>query len=241
MSADITFSRESLDKYLNEFAKEFRKRNGKLHVELILVGGAAVIINYGFRDMTTDIDAISSASYSMKESILAVADKYGLPNGWLNSDFTKTASYSKKLVQYSKPYKTFAHVVEVRTITSEHLIAMKLVSGRRYKVDLSDIIGIVNEEKKSGHTITFDEVNQAIKDIYGGWDKVNDYSKEVLNEALAAKDLDRYFTNVRNKELETREAIITARQASDGRLSKEDVNDIIDLLDKKIYADTNTK
>lgn len=40
MSADRTFTRENLDYYLKELAKEFRKRNGKKPAELILVGGA---------------------------------------------------------------------------------------------------------------------------------------------------------------------------------------------------------
>lgn len=46
--------------YLKELAKEYKKRNKNVPAELILVGGASVLINYGFREMTTDIDAITS-------------------------------------------------------------------------------------------------------------------------------------------------------------------------------------
>ena len=53
------FTRENLDTYLKELAKEFRKLNGKdMPAEIILIGGAAILANYGFRDMTTDVDAI---------------------------------------------------------------------------------------------------------------------------------------------------------------------------------------
>ena len=55
MSVEKPFTRENLDYYLRELAKEFRKRNGKsTPAEIILVGGAAVLANYGFRDMTYD-------------------------------------------------------------------------------------------------------------------------------------------------------------------------------------------
>ena len=47
------------------------------------------------------MDAIIKASSSMKDAINYVGDKYDLPVGWLNSDFTHTSSYSPKLVQYS--------------------------------------------------------------------------------------------------------------------------------------------
>ena len=104
--------------------------------ELILIGGASVLINYGFRNMTTDIDAVIEASSLMKEAINHVGDLYGLPNGWLNADFTKTVSYSEKLSQFSVYYKTYANVVTIRTIKAEYLIAMKLRSCRQYKSDL---------------------------------------------------------------------------------------------------------
>lgn len=97
--------------------------------------------------MTYDIDAIIHAFSSMKEAINVVGDELGLPNGWLNSDFTKTASYSPKLLQYSKFYKRFGYVLDVRTVSREYLVAMKLMSGRKYKNDLSDIIGILYEEQ----------------------------------------------------------------------------------------------
>ena len=52
MSADKPFTRENLDSYLMELAKEFRKKNGsRMPAEIILIGGASILINYGFREM----------------------------------------------------------------------------------------------------------------------------------------------------------------------------------------------
>ena len=54
MSADKPFTKENLDSYLKELAKEFRKKNGTgMPAEIILIGGASILINYGFREMTS--------------------------------------------------------------------------------------------------------------------------------------------------------------------------------------------
>lgn len=153
MSPDqvFEFTRKDIDTYLKAVAKEFRKISGKdVPAELILVRGASVLINYGFRNMTTDIDALIMASSSMKDAINAIGDRYSLPNGWLNMDFENTSSYTTKLIQFSEYYRTYSNIVTIRTVSAEFLIAMKLRSGRQYKNDLSDILGILAEHEKKG-------------------------------------------------------------------------------------------
>ena len=87
---DRPFTKEILDQYLKELAKEYRRINGKsMPAEIILIGGASVIMNYGFREMTYDTDALIHAASSMKEAINTVGDRNGLPNGWMNDDFRK--------------------------------------------------------------------------------------------------------------------------------------------------------
>ena len=65
-----SFTKDNLENYLKELAKEYRKLVGKdMPAEIVLVGGAAILTNYGFRDMTTDVDAIIHAASSMKDAI----------------------------------------------------------------------------------------------------------------------------------------------------------------------------
>ena len=72
-----TFTKENLDNYLKELAKEYRKLAGKdMPAEIVLVGGAAILTNYGFRNMTTDVDAVIHAASSMKDAINKVGDKF---------------------------------------------------------------------------------------------------------------------------------------------------------------------
>ena len=80
------FTKENIDLYLKEAAKEYRKLIGKkMPAELILIGGASVLINYGFRNATTDIDALILAASAMKDAVSHVRDRFGLPTGWLNA------------------------------------------------------------------------------------------------------------------------------------------------------------
>lgn len=82
------FTKGDIDFYLKKIGKEFRKLNGnKMSAEIILIGGAAVLVNYGFRDNTYDFDAIIKASSAMKEAINHVGDELGLPNGWFNRPY----------------------------------------------------------------------------------------------------------------------------------------------------------
>jgi len=59
MSSERTFSQSTLDSYLRELARELRRIGGNAtQVEIILIGGASILANYDFRDMTRDMDAI---------------------------------------------------------------------------------------------------------------------------------------------------------------------------------------
>lgn len=176
--SETPFTKDNLDSYLKELAKEFRKINGsRTPAEITLIGGAAVLVNYGFREMTYDVDAIIQASSSMKDAINHVGDRMGLPNGWLNTDFVRTTSYTPKLTQYSKYYKTFSNVLQVRTISAEYLIVMKLMAGRQYKNDLSDVVGILLEQKTTEKEIGLDAIKRAANELYGGYENLPDSSR----------------------------------------------------------------
>ena len=75
------FTKENIDLYLRELAKEYRKQIGKaMPAELVLIGGASILINYGFRNMTTDVDAIlrgaSAAVRRWHDSISALSSAW---------------------------------------------------------------------------------------------------------------------------------------------------------------------
>jgi len=229
--AEKTFTKDNLDTYLKELAKEFRRLNGKaMPAEIILIGGAAVLANYGFREMTTDIDALIHASSAMKEAINHVGDRYGLPNGWLNADFMQTASYSPHLDEFSVYYKTFSNVLQIRTVSGEYLIAMKLRSGRKYKNDLSDIIGILAEHEKAGKPLTLEKIDKAVTDLYGGWDSFPSDSKEFITEAVNCGNYAELYASITTQEQSSKTALLKFEKYYPGVTNEANANDILRAL-----------
>lgn len=230
----IEFTKENLDFYLKEIAKAYRKLVGKkMPAELILIGGASVLINYGFRNMTTDIDALIQAASGMKDAINSVGDRFGLSKDWLNADFKKTDSYTPKIMQYSKYYRTFSNVLTIRTVSAEYLIAMKLRSGRQYKNDLSDVIGILFEHEHRGEPISMDQIQQAVCDLYGGWDVLPDQSKAFIENVMRNGDLEQMHTTISKGEKEARRMLIDFEQNYPGVTTSANVNEILDSLKKR--------
>ena len=153
-----SFRRRDIDELCYLIAREYKKSNkNNPGIEIILVGGASVLLNYNFREETTDLDSLIRASSSIKDVIKHISKEKQLPDNWINDDFRKTNSYSDKLVLHSKFYKRFCDCLDVRTVSGEYLLAMKLRSFRNYKNDISDIVDILKKQKEFKQPITIDE------------------------------------------------------------------------------------
>ena len=234
MSANEPFTKDNLDLYLKELAKVFRRLNGKeMPAEIILIGGASVLANYGFRDMTYDVDAVIMASSVMKEAISQVGDIFHLPNGWLNTDFDRTSSFSPKLVEFSKYYKRFSNVLTVRTISAEYLIAMKLMSGRKYKNDISDIAGILLEHEKRGNPITLEQIRLACTNLYGSFDRIPRDSVSILEDILASRSLEDLYRQLRKEEKDNMAILIDFNGNHPGEAAGDNVDALLKLLQAK--------
>ncbi len=234
MSANSPFTKENLDSYLKELAKEFRKKNGtQMSAEIILIGGASILINYGFREMTYDMDAIIKSSGAMKEAINIVGDRLGLPVGWLNTDFVYTNSYTPRLVEHSKYYKTFSNVVQIRTVSAEYLVAMKLMAGRQYKNDLSDIIGVLIEQEERGESLSFEKIQKAVVDLYDSYEKIPETSRTFLEAVYKKEDLHDFYKQCRELEQENRDVLLTFQEDYPCALNSDNLADILKAAEVK--------
>jgi hypothetical protein len=114
-AADLTAALEALAAELSA--------TGRPH-ELIVVGGAAVVLGYGAARTTRDIDVYQLDS-DVRAAAHAVAAGLGLPDGWLSDGaraFMRTASKGKRL--FERP------LLAVFAVSTEQLLAMKLCAGR---------------------------------------------------------------------------------------------------------------
>ncbi|MBR6089008.1 MAG: hypothetical protein IKP86_03680 [Anaerolineaceae bacterium] len=183
--------------------------------------------------MTTDIDAMIIAASSMKEAINSVGDRYDLPNGWLNADFKNTSSYTPNLFRYSEYYRTYSNVVSIRTVSAEYLIAMKLRSGRQYKNDLSDILGILAEHEKRGIPLNLDQIKKAFIDLYGNWDLISDSSRTFVENIMKKRNFEEQYKEVVREELDNNILLTEFENHYPGAVKTANADDIILLLRKK--------
>lgn len=198
-------SKKEIDALFLEIAKELKKKlkGKKFSYELVIVGGASILLNYSFRMSTIDIDCVDVNDALMNEIINTVGDKHNLPSGWINTDFLKTNSYSPKLVQYSSFYKSYLNdTLIIRTIKDEYLIAMKMVSARKYKNDYSDIYGIIKENP----TLNLDKILNAFNHLYGQSISIDDDMINFIKSVFDSK-VDNY-NQIRTSEKNEKEALI---------------------------------
>lgn len=228
MFVNKPFTKENLDIYLKELAKEFRKKNGtKMPAEIILIGGASILINYGFREMTYDIDAIIKSSGVMKDAINVVGDKLELPVGWLNTDFVNIKSYTPRLIEHSNYYKTFANVLHIRTVSAEYLVAMKLMAGRQYKNDLSDIVGVLIEQEERNNPLCFDTIKKAIVDLYDSYDKIPEDSRTFIEAIYQKDDLHEFYNKCKKIEEENKDNLVDFQEDYPGVLNVDNLEYIL--------------
>ena len=201
----LSLTKSQLESIFKDLAKQLKSklRGNNFSYELIIVGGASILLNYSFRMSTIDIDCLDVNDALMNEVVNEVGEKHNLPNGWINTDFIKTNSYTPKLIQYSSFYKSYSNgTLVIRTIKDEYLVAMKMVAARNYQHDISDIYGIIVENKR----ITFEAIEKAIIDLYGSLNIVENRVIEFVKDIFINPSI-RYI-DIKNKEDKNKEVLI---------------------------------
>ncbi|MBQ8197952.1 MAG: hypothetical protein IJZ76_00790 [Lachnospiraceae bacterium] len=238
-SSDKTLiTKENAYPILKAFAKEYKKQNGtSAPVELVIVGGGSILLNYGFREATQYFDIMVQSMGLIKNVSYRIADLYNLPDNWLNSDFMRTASYSDKLREVSKHFCSFNNgSLEFRTVNGEYLIAMKMVSAREYRNDISDVIGIIIYMKNELENFSMDRINHAIEFLYGRrenvikedvYDKVKEYSK------WSVAELEKEYEVLTQVEKQTKQDLININEKYQGVVEEESIDTVIEGLRRR--------
>lgn len=230
------FDKEEIHRYLLELGKAYRKMYGKhTPAEIVIVGGSAILMGYSFRTTTQDVDALLHAASGIKDAARIVADRFDLPGDWLNADFCDTESFSPKIIQYSQFYRQYANVLNVRIMTGKYLVAMKMKSWRSYKNDISDIIGILCEQLHMGKPLTYEEIIQALDDLYGGHEDIPEETLQSVRNYTEMKedDLDSAYEMCRNDEVHAREKILAFVRENPGKLTHRNADELLDSILKK--------
>lgn len=149
----------NLLEYLSALSAELPSTKGD--IELLVVGGSALALKYQLR-MTVDIDAELKYSHSVKDAVIKVAHRFGIPSDWINDDFTKSDSYSIRLWTYAEFYKQVGKL-RVYVVDDLSQVCMKLNAGRRK--DKEDLEYLVSKCKDDG--LVWDDVIERYRYLYG--------------------------------------------------------------------------
>ncbi len=121
-----------------------------IKIELMLVGGALMVLLYEARQSTRDVDAIILAppeTAKVRELAQTVADELGWPHDWLND-----GAKGFMIGISSGPVIFSALGIEVRSPSTAQLLAMKL-SAWRDDVDIADAHRLLQEMSGSRNEI----------------------------------------------------------------------------------------
>lgn len=142
-----TFNSSEMAKILNSLNDALAKR--ELTLELAIYGGVAVMLYYDKPlrdDSTSDFDSVilNKREFGLHPEVFSeVAQKYKLPDNWINSQIIETLSEMKRedLIDFGD----FSNI-KIKMPVKEQLLAMKIKAARYYpKFDFEDAQQIVED------------------------------------------------------------------------------------------------
>ena len=108
-----------------------------------------------------------------------------------------------------------------------------MMSGRKYKYDLSDIIGVLREQEKRDDSLTLERIKTAVEDLYGSYEKISDEVRQFVEQAIQNGEYAETYASVRKAEAENREVLLEYQDNKPGVITNDNINEIIIALRKR--------
>jgi hypothetical protein len=118
------FDRDAIQRALEALNEELQRR--RVRADIHLVGGAAMLLAYGERPATRDLDGIWEPDTPVREAAWAVARQLGLPRNWLNN---QASVYMSSRATTGRVVFSGSHH-DAKVTAAEHLLAMKVMASR---------------------------------------------------------------------------------------------------------------
>jgi hypothetical protein len=145
--------------------------------ELYLVGGAVMCLAFDARAATRDVDALFRPTREIREAAARVADRAGVPRGWLNDAV-------KGFLDDRGDFDPFLELPNLRVFIArpEYLLAMKCASMR-----LAEEFRDVDDVRYLLRYLNITSVNQALEIVtrYVDEDRLMPKTRLALEELLS--------------------------------------------------------
>lgn len=109
---------------------------------------------------------------------------------------------------------------------------MKLKSGRQYKNDLSDIIGILQEHQKNSSPISYNQIVTAVINLYGNWNALDESSISFINEVMNNGNYEDIYSSIKESETRTKSFLLEFNSKYPDVLNNQNVNSVIEQNEK---------
>ena len=81
--------------------------------------------------------------------------------------------------------------------------------------------------------ITFEKIDAAVNNLYGGWDSFPEDSKPFIEDALKNGDFENIYATVKNDEIESKDILIDFEKDYPKVAKESNINDILKTLKEK--------
>ena len=157
-----------------------------LTLELCIYGGSAMMLAYGARDATKDVDVIATPSEAAHRLAERVAERLQLQQDWLSDDVRRYTSIDGTFapLEIQELEVTARQRLKITRPSASYLLAMKCFAGRSalpgFAGDIDDIKFLV---KKMGIK-TVDEVEGHLEKFYPR-ETLSPKLREIIQGALS--------------------------------------------------------
>jgi hypothetical protein len=176
---------------LGKFAQE-----EQVTLELCVYGGSAMMLAYGSRDVTKDVDAIVKPAEVAVRLARKVADQLGLDESWLNNDVRMYVSEFESLapIKVEELEEAAQGSLKITRPSAAYLLAMKCLACRPpfpgYPGDLEDIRFLIRKMNIS----SIEEIEQHLDRFYPH-EAFTPKVRETLEGLVAAVNSERHSNN----------------------------------------------
>ena len=104
---------------------------------------------------------------------------------------------------------------------------MKLMAGRQYKNDLSDIVGVLIEQEERNEPLNFEKIQEAVIDLYDSYDRIPENSRTFIEAVYKKEDLHAFYKQCREIEQENKDVLVGFQENYPGVLNGDNLADIL--------------
>ena len=92
-----------------------------------------------------------------------------------------------------------------------------------------------------GKPLSYQQIDCAVKNLYGGWDNISEYAIQVLKAALNSENLKKLFMEQEREEELSKQVVLQVQKYEGEKVKESNVDEIIQKALRKKRDDTNAR